>query len=366
LAVILDVVYNHVGEQNNLLRMDPDYFFRRGDDGNLQNFSGCGNDLRTESPMVQRLIIDSLVHMIKTYNVDGFRFDLAELLGLEFLYKLERELRLVRQDIQIIHEPWSFHGNMRDGLRHLSGSAWNDEYRDFLAEYVHGRGNFDGMCYFLNGSLGHRSAFPQQSVNYIESHDDGCWIDKITENRCRNGMNPTDSDRRRTHLALAILMMSIGVPMVHAGQDMLQSKRGMGNTYQLGDVNALDYGSMKKNWRTGKFFRQCAAFRSSKRGGALRPASRPSEGYVRFFRDPHSSAVGVLYNADHSLPSRRIFFAANPHTRGCSIELDGLNLATFRQLSDGEKFFRIPRKLEGKMAGEAMVLQPLGLILCIE
>jgi pullulanase/glycogen debranching enzyme len=363
LAVILDVVYNHTGEQQNFQNIDRDYFFRKNDDGSLQNFSGCGNDLRTESPMVQRMILDSLVHFIKAYNVDGFRFDLAELLGKEFLCGLERELRLVKRDLQIIYEPWSFRGDIGKNLHNFSGSAWNDEYRDFLPKYVRGEGNFDGIRYFLGGSLGFRSAFTHQSINYVESHDDLCWLDKITENWHHNGTNYTDNDRRRTHLALAILMASLGVPMLHAGQDMLQSKRGIGNTYQLGGVNALDYNLLAKNQATHKFFRRWIKFRLSKRGAALRPPFTPPETYLKFFRSPETSAIGILYNADLSLRARRLFFAINPHFHDCSLELNGLNLGKFRQLSNGERFFNFARKFN---SGKTFSLGPLSLALCIE
>ncbi|MDR2436284.1 MAG: hypothetical protein LBD33_03185 [Puniceicoccales bacterium] len=366
LAVILDVVYNHVGEQQNLQNIDPDYFFRKNNGGSLQNFSGCGNDLRTESPMVQRLILDSLVHFIKVYNVDGFRFDLAELLGKEFLHGLERELKLVKCDVQIIYEPWSFRGNIGQKLHNFSGSAWNDEYRDFLSNYVCGNGNFDGIKYFIGGSLSFRSAFTHQSVNYVESHDDMCWIDKITENWHHNGTNYTDNDRKRTHMALAILMASLGIPMLHAGQDMLQSKRGMGNTYQLGGVNALDYNLLASNGVSHKFFARWIKFRLSKRGAALRPPFTPPDTYLKFFHSPGTSAVGVLYNADFSLRSRRLFFAANPHLCDCSFELDGLDLSKFRQLSSGEKFFNFAKKFSDKNWGKTFALGPLSLALCIE
>ncbi|MDR1255347.1 MAG: hypothetical protein LBJ94_00230 [Puniceicoccales bacterium] len=365
LAVILDVVYNHVGEQKNLQSIDGDYFFRKNTDGSLQNFSGCGNDLRVESPMVQRLIIDSLVHFIKTYRVDGFRFDLAELLGGEFLCRLERELRLVKDGVQIIYEPWSFRGNLAHKLRHSSASAWNDEFRDFLASYVCGNGNFDGMKYFLGGSLGCRSAFTHQSVNYVESHDDLCWIDKITENWHHNGASCTDNDRRRSHLALAIMMMSLGIPMLHAGQDMLQSKKGIHNTYQLGGVNALDYSLLVQNRSTHKFFRRWIKFRLSKRGIVLRPPFTPSETYLKFFHSS-GSALGVLYNADFSLKSKRVFFAVNPHLHSCSMDLDGLDLSRFRQLSNGEKFFNFSKKLGSEHLAKTIVLPPLSLILCLE
>src|SRR5690606_21931476 len=76
MAVILDVVYNHVGEPAHLLFIDKLYYFELEDNGTLLNFSGCGNDLRCRSAMATRLICDSLIHFIQTYGVDGFRFDL--------------------------------------------------------------------------------------------------------------------------------------------------------------------------------------------------------------------------------------------------------------------------------------------------
>ena len=76
-AVILDVVYNHVGEPAHLARIDKAYYFYLTDTGEFENWSGCGNTIRSESAMSKRLIIDSLIHLVQTYDVDGFRFDLS-------------------------------------------------------------------------------------------------------------------------------------------------------------------------------------------------------------------------------------------------------------------------------------------------
>ncbi|MGE9289719.1 MAG: alpha-amylase family glycosyl hydrolase, partial [Puniceicoccales bacterium] len=80
-SVILDVVYNHIGEPNNLLFLDKYYYFHLNTHHYLMNWSGCGNDLRTDAPMVRRIIIESLIHLVEQYGVDGFRFDLADLVG---------------------------------------------------------------------------------------------------------------------------------------------------------------------------------------------------------------------------------------------------------------------------------------------
>lgn len=366
LAVILDVVYNHVGYPNHLYNIDPDYFFRKNPDGTLQNFSGCGNDLRTESPMVQRLIIDSLTYFIKTYHVDGFRFDLAELLGQEFLYKLETELRFVKNDIQIIYEPWSFRGHIGHKLHHSTCSAWNDEYREFIANYVRGNGNIDGIKYFLNGSLNFRSAFPYQSINYIASHDDRCWIDKITENIHFNGTKPTENDKKRTHIALAIMMMSLGVPMLPAGQDILFSKHGHNNTYKFGDINALDYNLLTSNRETHKFFKRWIRFRLSHRGSVTRLMNCPSENYIRFFSSQSDSAIGMLYNADHSLDTKQIFFAINPHNYLIKIDLHDFELKKFRKLADINKFFHFSKKFNDVLINNKLSLAPLSIGLWIE
>lgn len=366
IAVILDVVYNHVGNPNHLYNIDPDYFFRKNVDGSLQNFSGCGNDLRTESPMVQRLIIDSLKYFITTFHVDGFRFDLAELLGREFLHQLEHELRLISPNIQLIYEPWSFRNNIGHQLHFSSASAWNDEFREFVKDYVQGNGNFDGIKYFLRGSLGFRSNFPAQSVNYIASHDDLCWIDKITERQNHDGSYPTPNDVKRTHLALTILLMSLGVPMLAAGQDMLLSKHGNNNTYQNGDANALDYSLLTKHASTHKFFKNWIRFRLSNRGAVTRLLTTPTDKYMRFFRSDNSSAIGVLYNADRSLSPKQVFFAINPHNYSTNINLENFSLSNFRKLSDADKFFRFSKKFSDAVVDNRLILPPLSLGLWIE
>ena len=102
MAVIIDVVYNHVGEPNHLLFIDKYYYFHVNNGNDLMNWSGCGNDLRCDTPMGRRLIIDSLKHLVETYDVDGFRFDLAELIGIEVLRDIEVELKYIKHWLVLI------------------------------------------------------------------------------------------------------------------------------------------------------------------------------------------------------------------------------------------------------------------------
>ncbi|MBA4137039.1 MAG: glycoside hydrolase family 1 [Opitutus sp.] len=312
MAVILDVVYNHAGEPAHLMFIDKLYYFELGDDGALANWSGCGNDLRCRSAMTKRLIIDSLVHLLETYGVDGFRFDLAELIGAGVLAEIEVALKKTKPDVILIAEPWSFRGHIADVLRPTGFASWNDGYRNFLREYVHGAGAAEKLEYFLKGSPWHFAFWPAQTVNYTESHDDRTWLDQITENGGHNGFRPTLNDVRRTHLMAAVLFASVGIPMISAGQDFLRSKHGVNNTYLRGDLNALDYRRLRRFSGTHRYFAEWIAFRRSPAGRHLRQWSRPGEGFFRAFIGPALAALALVYNADDSEGGQKLLFAINP------------------------------------------------------
>jgi len=340
IAVILDVVYNHVGEPAHLMLIDKLYYFEMNSAGQLSNWSGCGNDLRADASMAKRLIIDSLSHLIELYGIDGFRLDLAELLGLDVLKDVEIALKRVKPDVILIAEPWSFRGHIAGALRDTGWASWNDGYRNFLRDYVCGGATRDAFEYYLKGSPWHFAKWPAQTVNYTESHDDRSWIDMITENPGNNGAEPTANDRRRTHLMAAVLFSSIGIPMLAAGQDFLRSKNGVNNTYQRGDLNALDYRRIYRFSATHTYFADWIAFRRSEAGSLLRLFSRPSEGYFRFFSANDSTATAAIYNADLSQGQRRLLFAVNPTLNDVSIPVgDEIASGRWRQLADHERFF---------------------------
>jgi pullulanase/glycogen debranching enzyme len=339
IAVILDVVYNHVGEPAHLMFVDKLYYFESDGAGQLSNWSGCGNDLRASAAMSRRLIIDSLIHLVEVYGVDGFRFDLAELIGLDVLREIERVLKQVKPDVILIAEPWSFRGHLAGSLRDTGWASWNDGYRDFMREFVRGGGNRGGYEYYLKGSPWHFAKWPAQTVNYTESHDDRTWIDNITEEPGGNGLNPTANDRRRTHLMGAILFASLGIPMLAAGQDFLRSKQGVNNTYQRGDLNALDYRRIYRFPTTHAYFSAWIRFRRSAAGRLLRLFSLPSEGYFHFAFAENSTAAATVYNADHSQGPARLLFAVNPTLAEVVIPLDSsIADGNWRQLADHERF----------------------------
>jgi len=312
MAVILDVVYNHIGVPNHLARIDKGLYFATDKFDRLTNHSGCGNDLRANSSAARRLVIDSLKYLVRTFDVDGFRLDLAELLGIEFLREIEHELLSLKPSLHLIAEPWSFRGRLPDAISETTYSLWGDDLREGLLDYALGKGDASSVLCWLQGSPDGISARPSQTVNYVESHDDYAFIDRLTERPRRNGANPTELDIRRHRLALAVLLASPGVPMLSAGQDFLRSKKGVRNTYLRGALNALDYSLLEKHPGHHAYIRDWIALRLSETGKLLRPAEHPDESYYQSFESEDGQAVVILINADKSAGSRRLLFAVNP------------------------------------------------------
>jgi len=343
MAVIVDVVFNHVGVPAHLMAIDRLYYFELDATGQLTNGSGCGNDLRARSAMARRLIIDSCLHYLNAFGVDGFRFDLAELLGVEVLRDIEAALKKAKPNVILIAEPWSFRGHIAGALRDTGWASWNDGYRDFVRDYVRGNGEPARMEYFLRGSPWYFAKWPAQTVNYTESHDDRTWIDMITENPHHDGRIPTANDRRRTHLMAALLFMSLGIPMLAEGQDFLRSKHGVNNTYQRGDLNAVDYRRLYRYLGTHAYFADWIAFRRGEYGRLLRHHSRPSEGFFRFVSATGSPALAAVYNADFSQGAARLLFAVNPTSADLTLPIGeaiaGAVPGAWDLLADQDRFY---------------------------
>ncbi|MFU8848101.1 MAG: alpha-amylase family glycosyl hydrolase [Opitutales bacterium] len=336
LAVIIDVVYNHLGEPPNLLYIDKAYYFHLSQNGELMNWSGCGNVLRAESAMSLRLIIESLSHLVETYDIDGFRFDLAELISIEVLKQINDALKEIKPSIILIAEPWSFRGSIQWDTRMAGFAFWNDGFREFVREYVKGHSNPEALAYYVKGCTDQMAAWPAQSINYVESHDDRTWIDDITENPEFNGEQPTQNDLLRSHMMAALLYTSIGVPMLASGQDSMRSKGGIHNTYQMAEVNALEYDRIQDFSHSHHYFKSWIAFRNSEWGEILRLEKNPGAGYLRVFTSDHSehSSAALLFNADGALGPRQILLALNPHFEDCKIHLYDVNGDNWLPLAD--------------------------------
>jgi pullulanase len=252
ISVIMDVVYNHLSEYEigNLKQIDKDYYFRLDKKGNFISQSYCGNDLKTERPMLRRLIIDSILYWMKEYHVDGFRFDLAKLLDWETIEDIIREAKKVNPEVVIIAEPWGGGYDLK-GFSARGWAAWNDQIRNG----VKGQNPFDGLGWIFGKMYGNNSidriksyvrgtllrdengvfTRAEHSVNYFESHDDytlGDFI-RIGLGRVKQGEKISDLDAnaklspdeiKLNKLAALFLFTSRGIAMIGEGQEFGRSK----------------------------------------------------------------------------------------------------------------------------------------------
>ncbi|WP_142848768.1 glycogen debranching protein GlgX [Telmatospirillum sp. J64-1] len=290
IEVILDVVYNHTAEGNHLgpslsfKGIDNASYYRLvpGDERYYDNYSGCGNTLNLRHPRVLQMVMDSLRYWVEEMHVDGFRFDLAPALA------RERDsfdpgsgfFDAVRQDpvlskVKLIAEPWDLGS---DGYR-LGGfppgwAEWNGRYRDTLRRFWRGEGGLIGdLASRFTGSSdmfhwgGRR---PWASINFVTAHDGFTLRDLVTYNQKHNEANgeenrdgerenhswncgtegPTKDPKilalraRQQRNLLASLLLSQGVPMLLAGDEIGNSQRGNNNAYcqdnQIGWINWQD------------------------------------------------------------------------------------------------------------------------------
>ena len=288
IEVILDVVYNHTAEGNHL---GPTLSFRGIDNAayyRLENanrryyrdYTGCGNTLNMMHPRVLQLIMDSLRYWVTEMHVDGFRFDLASALARELhdVDRLGAFFDIIHQDpvlsqVKLIAEPWDLgEGGYQVGNFPPGWTEWNGRYRDVVRDYWRGEGGIIAELGFrLTGSSDLYSASgrsPRASVNFVTCHDGFTLHDLVSYNHKHNEANgegnrdgeshnrswncgvegPTDDPairglrERQKRNFLATVLLSQGVPMLLAGDEMGRTQNGNNNVYcQDGELSWVDW-----------------------------------------------------------------------------------------------------------------------------
>ena len=318
IAVILDVVYNHFGIPNHLLNIDREIYLSTDNLGRLTNHSGCGNDLRCDAQPVKKMILDSLKHWVENYQVDGFRFDLAELLGIELLEEIEEELKKINPSIILIAEPWSFRGRLPEKMNQTGYSLWSDRCRESLLEFVKNGKGKEEIIQLLQGKLDIENKHPWQSVQYIESHDDYTFIDRLCTDLNEGGSHPDEKTINQAKLAMILLLLSPGIPMLSAGQDFLRSKNGKRNTYQDGEINALDYRKLEKYKQIHDEINAVIKLRISPRGIFTRPDTFSEVSYIAdIIKDDHVLSLSIR----HFKQGEEFLFLCNPSLRELDLTL---------------------------------------------
>ena len=353
IAVIMDVVYNHVSQYdlNPLKYTDKKYYFRLDEQQNYLSESGCGNDLKTERPMTRKLIVESLLYWMRTYHIDGFRFDLASLIDQETLITITETLRNVNRDVILIAEPWGAGRYDLKRFSKLGWGSWNDQFRNGIK----GQNPYDGLGVlfgsffrdqneshirnFISGSVqsgGGPFISSEQAVNYFESHDDYSLGDfiriGIREVDPGQPVQDRDAHSRLTEaqlklnkLAALFLFTSQGMVMMHAGQEFGRSKviaksrkpdtyPGFidQNSYNKDDeTNWINYDDLHKNEDLVRYYaglialrKQYRPFRKMKGSGPLFLES-PDPLLFRFRLSDEKNDILVLLNChpEQTFPS---------------------------------------------------------------
>jgi pullulanase len=254
IAVLLDVVYNHVSQydQNPFKLIDKKYYFRLDDDQNFLAKSGCGNDFKTERAMARRLILDSVEFWMREYHIDGFRFDLAAMIDWETCDAILQRARTINPHAIIIAEGWGGGGYTPAEHSQHGWAAWNDQIRNGVKGWQPtGRGD-QGFIFgkwksgttmaslrsYVTGTLKEDGGLFQQkshSINYLESHDDHTLGDFIRIASGEVGAEQVIADidanaklsprqLRMNKLAALFLFTSQGATMIHEGQEFARSK----------------------------------------------------------------------------------------------------------------------------------------------
>jgi isoamylase len=277
IEVILDVVFNHTAEGDH---RGPTLCFRGLDNGiyyilekdrsHYANYTGCGNTLNANNPIVRRMIVDSLRYWVEEMHVDGFRFDLASILTRDAMGQVlanppvlwDIESDPVLAGTKMIAEAWDAAGLYQvGGFVGDSWKEWNGRFRDDARSFFRGEdGSAARFADRLLGSpeiYGHEEREPEQSVNFVTCHDGFTLNDLVSYNQKHNEDNgednrdgaddnrswncgaegPTDDPKveklrnRQVKNFLTVTMLSLGVPMILMGDEVRRTQRGNNNAY---------------------------------------------------------------------------------------------------------------------------------------
>ncbi len=310
IEVIVDVVYNHTCEGNQLgptlswRGIDNAAYYRLAGDSprHYLDFTGCGNTVNVEHPRALQMVMDSLRYWVEQMHVDGFRFDLAPALAREEsgVDQYGGFFDVIRQDpvlnrVKLIAEPWDLgHGGYQVGNFPLGWVEWNDRYRDAMRAYWKGDGGLIGeFARRLTGSsdlYGRSGRRPYASINYVTSHDGFTLHDLVSYNERHNEANgeggadghphnlswncgvegPTDDPairglrERQKRNMLATLLLSQGVPMLLAGDEIGRTQSGNNNAYCQDNASSwVDWEPSEERERLLAFVREMLALRGA-------------------------------------------------------------------------------------------------------
>ncbi len=376
IEVILDVVFNHTAEGNDkgpyisFRGIDNKTYYMLTPDGRYYNFSGCGNTLNCNNPIVRNMILDCLRYWASEYHIDGFRFDLASILGRDqngdpienppLLEALAFDPILGK--CKLIAEAWDAGGLYQVGSFPSWGrwSEWNGRYRDDVRQFLKGE---PGKTWFIAQSMeGSPHIYSAKyrgtcaSVNFITCHDGFTMMDLFSYNQKDNFLNGENNNdgsndnhswdcclpgfaeeeivvlrKKMIKNAMTILLLSHGVPMLLAGDEFGNSQGGNNNPYcQDNEISWLNWDDLEKNQDTFQYV--SALIKLRKRHPCLRSPKKPRHvtkngyppvsyhGVKQWYADFSGNLLGILFAGDDDF----VYAGLNMHEKGYDMRLPNL------------------------------------------
>lgn len=260
LRVNLDLVFNHVYEKERypLEILVPNYYFLMNQTGEFSNGSFCGNDIDTQPYMSKKYFIKTCVDIIKTYDVDGFRFDLMGILDVNFMNEVIQVCREIKPGFMIYGEGWNMPSFLPEEIRASQQNQYKMEgighFSDRFRDTVRGSNSELQFKGYSNGNTSEIEkvmkvvagscqddvfSSPEKVINFVECHDNHTLWDK---NRVACHGEGRTLREKRSIMANALVLLSQGVPFIHCGQEFGRTKENQGNTYNRSDTyNRVDY-----------------------------------------------------------------------------------------------------------------------------
>ena len=278
IAVVMDVVYNHVYEYQSSVfeKVVPNYYFRKRHSGAMATTSGCGDDFASERKMVGKLIREACAFWQDEYGIDGFRFDLMGIIDVDTLNAIAERALAKNPFFLLYGEGWNMGGDVSKMLGHMGNykempkfAFFNDFYREGAKRYC--AGDYDAMSQFKNALISSSVDYifqPHfssglQSINYVECHDNETYYDYLSK---RFPKMDLEEKLSRCSLALHSVLFSLGIPLIHMGQEIAQSKFGLDNTYNAGDEpNKFSYRLMEERYEMVERFIKAVEIRKKEK-----------------------------------------------------------------------------------------------------
>ena len=348
IGVIMDVVYNHTYDANSSFnKIVPYYYYRYTATGANSSASGCGNDTASERYMFGKFMVDSVSYWVEEYNLDGFRFDLMGLHDLYTMQNVESAVHTINPQAVIYGEGWTmgstitnvpqanqtniskitptnnaigaiavFNDAIRDGLK---GSVFQTTSKGYISGLSTGEvinkvkfgisgGSLQGIGWTVKNAM---------VVNYMSAHDNHTLWDKLAISNPEN----TDAEKAKMNrLGATILMISKGMPFIHAGEEMLRTKDGDENSYKSSDaINNIDWEALvpgSEQYTTMLYYKTIIEMRKN------HDIFRSTSGAVVVTFETLANGAMVVNFKDNTSSNRAVVII-NPTSQALSYNLSG-------------------------------------------